>query len=93
MGSMFKGCSKLKEIKGINNFSPINTSFTDDIFEGCNELIYKRALSKNNMNNLNVNKNNQKINQLNDEIKKLKGEINNTIAINFFSVSKILIIL
>jgi len=63
-------------------------SDTGNIFEGCNELIYLKTLSKNNANNLNVNNTNQKIKQLNEEIKKLKREINDTIAINFFSVSQ-----
>ena len=38
MNGMFCGCSKLKEINGINHFKIKNCHFTSSMFDGCKEL-------------------------------------------------------
>ena len=40
MNGMFCGCSKLKEINGINHFKIKNCHFTSSMFDGCKELDY-----------------------------------------------------
>ena len=38
MDSMFKGCIKLKEIKGINKFNTNNVNNMKSMFQNCKEL-------------------------------------------------------
>ena len=37
---MFNGCTKLKEIKGINKFITANVTDMNSMFNGCKELEY-----------------------------------------------------
>ena len=66
---MFKGCSKLKEIKGISNFNTSKDTDMWHMFNGCDKLDY-----------LNISNNNK----ISIDIQKLISKNENIISVMFF---------
>jgi len=56
LAGMFLGCSKLKEIKGLNNFSIINVKDMKFMFHRCFELVFLDLSSFNTSNIINMQK-------------------------------------
>ena len=69
MGSMFDGCNKLKQIKGINNFDTSKVKNMNSMFQNCNELEYLDLSYFNTVNVTNMKKMFNKCYKL----KKIKG--------------------
>ena len=74
---MFNGYSKLKEIKGINNFNTNKVTNMRAMFQECNELVY---LNLSNFNTIQVTNMENMFNKCH-KLKQIKG-INNFITNN-----------